>query len=154
MRKFNFGQMISLFANLGVIVSILILAIEVSQNTETQRLIAAQQVLGLSYSNNTALASSELPEIAAIIEAGGEVTPGQKNLFEQNLRAIFAALWQVYYQHEQGVLDAEIFDAYAWRACNVVKAPMVLEWWNEASPGFGRSFRDFVADCVTANSAE
>ena len=151
MKKIDMSQLITLFANVGVIVSILILAIEVNQNTETQRLMAAQQVLGLSYSNNTALASSE---IVAAVNAGGEVTPGQSERYEQNLRAIFAALWQVYYQHEQGVLDSEIFDAYAWRTCNILRTPAVLEWWNQASPGFGRDFSNFVSDCETENSTE
>ena len=48
MKKMDLGQTLQILANFGVIAGIVFLAIEIRQNTDSQRMLAAQQVFGTS----------------------------------------------------------------------------------------------------------
>jgi hypothetical protein len=59
MKLSEWAHAAEIASGLVVVVSLIVLIVEVRENIATQRLAAAQQVLGLSYSNNTLVAVDE-----------------------------------------------------------------------------------------------
>jgi hypothetical protein len=154
MKKIDLGQTINTLANAGVIAGIIFLGLEIRQNTETQQLSAAQQVLGLGYSNLVTLAADpRYNEILLAVNTGRELTPFEKNQAYQYTTAILTALWQGHFQYENGFLDQEIFDAFERRAARITRAPFFAEYWEQNRSFFGESFQDFldgvIEDSVT-----
>lgn len=152
MSKIDVGQAITVLANVGVIASILFLGLEIRQNTQTQRLSAAQQVFGLAYTNSLALAADPAnSEILFAWIAGQELTPVERNRLDLSLQAIMTAHRQVHYQYESGFLDQEIFDAYERRAAALFQEPLAVGWWVENQWRFAESFQDYVDGVIERN---
>jgi hypothetical protein len=155
MNKVDLGQMITLGANVGVIAGILFLAIEVRQNTETQRLSAAQQVLGLSYSNTIALAADPTAsEILVEALAGQELTPVEQNRMGLILQAILTQHWQVYYQYKNGFLDQAVFDAFERRLPAALADPFMVDWWESNRSRFAEDFQDYVESVIGPHAVD
>ena len=78
MKKIDFGQTISILANVGVIAGIVFLGIELRQNNE----LMAAQARQASFENNRQFAeylfeNPDLAEILAKVEAGEETSPAE-----------------------------------------------------------------------------
>ncbi|NKC00278.1 MAG: hypothetical protein GKR90_17580 [Pseudomonadales bacterium] len=143
-----------ILSGIAVVVSLVILILEVQENTETQKLAAAQQVLGLSATNNTILTADEsLSDLMSIAWSGEkELSPSQDARFNSLLLSIFAAHWQVHYQYEKGFLDRDIFDAYDRRNRQIVSSPRVQEWWRSNKFRFSESYQDYVNRLLPADA--
>jgi hypothetical protein len=155
MKKIDVSQAIVLLANIGVIAGIAFLALELRQNDETQRLLAAQQVLGLAFTNGVTAATSEsLSEAMVIAEAGGELTPTQQNQVNAMVRAVMNGSWQVYFQNEQGFLEPEFWEAYERRGRRTMASPLWQTWWNENREIFSVGFQDYIDSLIEESDTE
>jgi hypothetical protein len=155
MKKIDVGQTMNTIANLGVIVGIVFLAIEVHQSTETQRLSAAQQVLGLSYSNWTVQSSQEAySSIFAALNAGEGLSPEDAIQFDNMMHSIFAGFWQVHFQHENGFLDDEIFNAYERRMSGWIMIAPINDFWTRRKSSYGDDFQLWVDSLIQRRSGD
>ena len=150
MKLSDWAHVAEILSGIVVVVSLVILILEVRENTETQRLAAAQQVLGLSATNNTLLAmDASLGELTAIAWSGEqELSPAQEARISSLLLSIFAAHWQVHYQYEKGFLDQEIFEAYDRRNRQAISSPRARAWWQRNKFRFSESYQEYVESLV------
>ena len=153
MKLSEWAHAAEIASGLVVVVSVIVLIVEVRENTATRRLAAAQQVLGLSYSNNTLVAVDEgANELFSTISADGDLSQDQKSKYHFLLLSFFASHWQVYYQYQSGFLDRGIFDDYKRRTRSLLANRHAREWWMSDKFRFSEGYQDYV-DSVLANDA-
>jgi len=139
------NKWLTLVANIGVIAGIVFLAVEIRQNTETQRLSAAQQVLGLSYSNWTVQATDgTFARLSLKVSKGEKLTPSETIDYDLMLRSLFIGIWQVHYQYESGFLDHEIYDAYDRRLEGIFQNQYNRDRWLATRYAYGENFQKWV----------
>ncbi len=148
----SINRWLTLAANLGVIAGIVFLGIELNQNTATQRVSAAQQVLDISASINldifTAGIDSEYDRPSFFERNPNDLSEEELGQFRLLASAVFANHWQVYYQYRAGVMDEEIFEAYERRTENLISIPLYLLWWEESKFMYSDSFQAWVDNLI------
>jgi hypothetical protein len=142
----DLGAIGELISSVAVVVSLIYLAVQVRENTRTQRITAAQDVIRLSAANNTVLTTN--PQLFYVMSKWGqpepELTAEELAQYRTLMLSIFAAHWQVHFLHAQGVLDDEIFLAYERRTQGMLASPLAREWWQGTKHRFSESYQRYV----------
>ena len=156
MKKIDLSQSIQTLANIGVIAGIIFLAVEIRQNTETQRLSAVQQVLGLSYTNTMAAATDRsLNEAFERIQNGQELEVGQRSQLDNFLRAAVRASWQVFIQRQYGFIDDDIFFAYERGTPTVLRSqPWARDWWERTKNSYPENYRNWIDAIIMEGASD
>jgi hypothetical protein len=136
----NIGEFV---AAVGVIISLVYLAVQIRQNTRSVR-VASYQSWFDSYSafSNTVLAS---PELDALVHRGGldpeKLTPEERRHFNGISRRGFRLFENLYYQRLQGVIDEQLYET--WRAgfLRLAELPGTQLYWREEGAVFSEAFR-------------
>lgn len=149
-RADRFHRWLTLAANLGVLVGIILLVFELNQN---RTMIRAQTRSALSTGIvDLFTAVAENPELASLrrrADAGEELTPDEKYRYEIITRAFFRYWENVHYQYRQGLYDDTEFSRQkeAWRDY-ALSSPALAGWWctyrGEFSPEFAAEFDDLL----------
>jgi hypothetical protein len=145
-RAGGYHQWLTLAANLGVLVGIILLVFELNQN---RTMIRAQTRSELSTGIvDLFTAVAENPELASLrrrADAGEELGPDELYRYEIITRAFFRYWENVHYQYRQGLYDDSEFSRQkdAWRDY-VRSSPALAGWWcahrTEFSPEFASEF--------------
>ncbi len=125
------NQWISVGANVGVLVGILLLVFELSQNPAMMR-AQTRNELSNNIVNilNESAGNTELASIMRRANAGEEVTPDQFGQFQERQSAMFRYWENVHYQYRQGLYDEPEFGKQrdAWRSY-VNQSKAVADSW-------------------------
>jgi hypothetical protein len=142
----DLGAIGEFISSIAVVISLVYLAVQIRENTRTQRISSAQDVMSLSATMNTnLLANTQLFDVLTKTVAGGRsLSPEERFQYQGFLRAVFAAHWQVYYLHANGVLDDEIFETYERRTRDILSRPLAMEWWLASKFLFGANYQQYV----------
>jgi hypothetical protein len=152
MKKIDIGQMITIFANVGVIVGIIFLAVEVKQNNRQLELQSYQAWVALNIQINSALMD---PEISAITYAGNS---DSINLSEDTFvthamshLALFQIAQSTDYLYRAGSLDRELWEAEMNRTAGILTQPGVRQWWDaggrtQVTPRFAEFLESIQTD--------
>lgn len=141
----NLGNIGDFIGGIGVVVTLVYLAVQVRQNTRTVRLSSIQQVMGTSVSINETASTGPVPGILAKLEKQERLTDDE---FAQYLLHIWAMLthhWQVFHQYQNGMIDEDIFDRYMARL-QLIMAPSLARamWRSRLKHGFTVDFQECV----------
>ncbi len=141
----SLNKWLTLGANLGVLIGIFVVVVEISQNTRTQNLSSVQAVLGMSAEINISTASNPA-FIDAVIAMNNqeELTPAQISVIDSTLMAIFAAHWQIFQLRQENSITDDLWYAYERRNIENVNNPYFKKWWDENKYKFGDSFREYL----------
>ena len=141
----SLNKWLTLGANLGVLIGIFVVVVEISQNTRTQKLSSVQAVLGMSAEINISTASNPA-FIDAVIAMNNqeELTPAQISVIDSTLMAIFAAHWQIFQLRQENSITDDLWYAYERRNIENVNNPYFKKWWDENKYKFGDSFREYL----------
>ena len=135
-----------LLGAVGVIVSLGYLAHQVRQNTRSIR-AAAYQAWFASYDSlsNLLLGDAEFDALAhrAASDPRG-LTPDERRWFFGVLRRAFRQFENLYYQHREGMIDRELFDAWLSIYARSAEGPAFAEFWKAESDIFSAPFREFI----------
>ena len=66
------------------------------------------------------------------------------------LRRAFRQLENLYYQHRQGMIDRELFEAWQSIYARSAQGPLFREFWEADQAIFSPPFREFVARKLAA----
>ena len=149
MKKIDFGQTVSILANIGVIAGIIFLAIEVQQNNTLMRAQTrsdiARDISGMLLGNahSPFLEEMAFPEE---LQAYGGNTGQFRRAIASN--AMFRIWENMHYQHRMGLYDdAEFrFELEAWRG-NLAQEP-IKSIWCSSRPSFSPEFVETVASLL------
>lgn len=149
-RADRFHRWLTLAANLGVLVGILLLVLELNQN---RTMIRAQTRSELSTGIvDLFTAVAENPELASLrrrADAGEKLGPDEMYRYEIITRAFFRYWENVHYQYRHGLYDDIEFARQkdAWRDY-ASSSPALARWWcahrAEFSPEFASEFDDLL----------
>lgn len=144
-----------LLAALGVIGSLIYLATQIRQNSQSVKSESVRQLLGQS--SDLFLGTIGSPELISAMSAA---TPGNaaQNADEMRLTMIAAAVFtnfeNGFYQYQSGSLPEEIHEAYRRRISDFLNTPFAVSYWETFSHRFTDSFRDHVNEIKAAKRAE
>ena len=141
----KYALIAEIVGGIAVVISVIFLTIEVRSNTEAQKLVAAQQVLGLSsvINSDIAINGNDLTDLMFRI-GSGEIESKDRARFTFYQSSVFAAFWQVHYQYTNGFLEEEIFRAYERRIIDQFQQPSVQDYWDRNKFRFSDSFQSYV----------
>lgn len=148
------NRWLSLGANLGVLVGIIFLAIEIRQNTDMTRAQITQSRAEVSIAMTEMTISSEyLPAIRAKIDNSETLTQEQAIPYQDWLRAIFRSQDNNIQQYKQGLLGEHIPRALPETVRVVIlSSPVALDYWNRSKLLFSNDHIEFVDNVIAENN--
>ena len=106
MKTIDIGQIITIFANIGVIAGIVFLAYELRQNTLATEIASAQNVItNIGDRNAVIIESDEFANIVLRAEAGEQLTPSEQMRLNFLYSDGFRGWRSIFLQRERGALD-------------------------------------------------
>jgi hypothetical protein len=142
----DLGQTANTLANIGVIVGILLLVFELSQNrammlSQTRNEIS-RGVVELLSSPST---SVELAEAWAKARQGETLTPAQDVMLETFSESIFRYWENVHYQYRQGMYDEEEFSKHLDTIIGLITGDAALrKWWCNRQSIYSTPFKEHI----------
>ena len=149
------NRWLALGANIGVLVGIILLIIEIDQNRDMMRAQTRNEVAGEAIDLLTDIAyNDQYASVQRRGDAGEELTPDEQ--FQYRIRTIawFRFFENVHYQYRQGLFDeAEFATAReAWKM--VLKPKATTEIWCSYRPSISPDARAEVDSLLTTHTCE
>jgi hypothetical protein len=141
-----------LLGAIGVIVSLGYLAQQVRQNTRSVR-AASYQSWFASYDSlsNLLLGDTEFDTLLHRAASDPQdLTPNERRRFLGVLRRGFRQFESLYYQHREGMIDRDLFEAWVSIYARSARGPMFKEFWEADQSIFSAAFREFVTQKFAA----
>lgn len=136
---------------IGVVASLIYLAIQIRRNESTTRAATTQDLLSKSIDM---LLLSNAPDSPVHKQAAGEaLSESEKAQLDVIYFARFSHFNDAFHQHEAGKLDTEIWHMYDARTRrNIDQMPGFDSWWQKYKNNFTKSFQLYIEDSLkTAN---
>ena len=131
MKKRDLGQTANTLANVGVIIGIVLLVFELSQNRDMMRAQTRNEISrGVVELLSSATTSVELADAWALARQGESLTSAQAVMLEAFSESIFRYWENVHYQYRQGLYDEEEFSKHLETIIGLVSRDTALmNWW-------------------------
>ena len=141
----NIGEFIGA---VGVVASLIYLALQIRQNTKTVRRTAHISAVDAFNNFNSLIAQN--PEVARIGRIGmldpGKLNEDERVRFERLMSIVITNLENLFFQHRDGLLEAERWEAYEAILRDFVSFPIFPSYWQQARRRMSRSFVTYVED--------
>ena len=145
MKKIDLGQTVQVLANIGVVAGIVILAIEIQQNTRSLEVGAYQELIG-QIGDFIEMQSRE-PEVALMARAATSA-PDLTSEEGVKLAAYFYTVVRLgdlaYYQYERGLLSTERLESVVGPLNDRVCLPFFRQLWARNNSNFVEGYRNYV----------
>ncbi len=149
------GNLGDFIGGVGVLVTLLYLASQVRQNSQSVRNAAAESVL---QSMNSGLqTASSSPQIARVIAVGQmnieDLSEDERSQFLMWLYAWFRVLERGYAHYRRGDIDPDEWRGHTRQLESVMKSESVQKWWPARRSYFGSEFAAMVDGLETDEAA-
>ena len=153
MQKVNISQTVSALANIGVIVGIVFLAVEIGQNTDMMRTQINQSWAELSMNEAEAMYNSPyLPEILTRLRQGEEISGVDRERYNHFLRGFHRNLDNQLRQYREGFLADNIpRSLHGAIMAEIVPMEVAREQWGRTKGSFSDEYVDFVDSLLAEN---
>ena len=139
----NIGEFIS---GVAVVLSLVYLAFQVRQNTESQRTENYARALDRVAVMQARLSAD--PDLVALVSRGvadaGALSPGQRIQFTWAFYEMFGAFEFMYHQFQAHALPAEVWERWSATLSWWISMPGVQAWWRAKPAPFSSTFSAFV----------
>ncbi len=149
------NRWLALLANIGVIIGIVFLAIEVSQNSDVLRqgsaLSTSQGVLEAnSIMDSSYRLLAQDPVLAQLVSDGHsapeDLTDLEWKQFSHWLRADINAAEAIWFYYARGLIPEQDFSGYRNSFCSRIATKGGQRWWSESSQFFADGFSSQIDD--------
>lgn len=144
------GAASEMIGAVAVVVSLIYLAVQIRQGT--------QSIQSSTHQSNTALFSSMFsqladPEVAAAYAVGltgsPDIKPRQYTQFFLICRGLFVSFENQFFQFQQGMLDADVYRGYERSICQQLLAFRGFRiWWKQSRNVFSPQFIEYVDQLI------
>ena len=148
----NIGEFVGA---IGVIASLVYLAVQIRQNTRSLRAATYQSLAEATAATSTHFLSD--PELARIVRVG---SVGSERLSEDELARFHAFLViafrrfdSIFLHYRQGTLPEDAWQAYWHSYQEILANPGVQTWWKRNSRNYTEALRERVAREITSPDA-
>jgi hypothetical protein len=142
---------LTLGANLGVLIGIILLLVELNQNATMMRAQTRNQVsAGIVELLSLIADNDQLASVRRRADAGEPLTPDESYQYDLITRAFFRYWENVHYQFRQGLYDEVEFSrqAEAWRSY-AGESVVLVDWWCQHRPEFSPKFAEEFDNVLT-----
>lgn len=159
MKSDRLTRWITIGANLGVMIGLLLLIAELAQNRDMMRAqIRHELAMGIVNLLQTPANNDQLADVLFRGISGEELTPTELFQFELRTNALFRYWEDVHYQYRAGLYDDSEFERQrdAWRA-SLARSQLSVGYWCRVrllySPEFAKEMDSMLSDvrCNVAN---
>lgn len=134
-------------AAVGVVLSLLFVALQIRQNTVAIRAQTRQQLADASANFLLSMATTDLGELWGRFIEGDDFTAAEWSRLTPALVAAVRGLENVYLQYQDGVIDRSALESYGWRGSQMYESDAFAAWWQVNSSRFNPDFvRAFAQD--------
>ena len=130
----------------AVVVTLLVLVIQIRQNTSEVRANTASSILDKSIDLFGESLRSEVPEILSKVRSGESLSEAEKERFRLFIRRNLQLFEQVYLQYREGRVSEEIMCAYNQRIRTHFEYEDWEHHWRQLNPLMTESFRRYVEE--------
>jgi hypothetical protein len=149
MKSDRISLWLSLLANLGVLVGLALLVIELRHNSLATQAALYQESMSFARDHVELLVGDENRELAEIVFRG-ETNPDSLSPRELEKFLLFTA-WRMstrettFLNHDEGLLEARLWRSIdAWYSALLQRGPGYQRWWGETRHGYDPSFQSHV----------
>ena len=139
----NIGELIAAIATLGTLIY---LALQIKQNSESVR-VSAEQTILTSLNEALQMAASS-PQVARVMIIGqtdfDSLPEDEQAQFLVWVFAWFRVLEQGHHYNQKGILDDQVWLGHVEHLRQITKSPAIKFWWGNRKLFFSESFRNFV----------
>ena len=141
----QFNYIAEIVASAAVIASLIYVAIQIRQNTSTNKLMSAQNLSYELRNVNAALAEdSDIADISLRAMKDIEsLSPTEKHRFYINVNCIFRVYESALYQHSQGTVDEPVFNALLGNMHLTKNTSGYQAFWRDRKSIFSKEFQDY-----------
>ena len=140
-------KIVEIVAAIGVILSLVFVALQVRQNTAAVRAQTRQQLTDALTEFLIALSTTDLGELWGRFIEGDTLTEREMNRVVPALVAAVRNLENVYLQTREGVIDESALSSYGWKGSRMYASDAFAEWWLMNRDRFNPDFvQAFAAD--------
>jgi hypothetical protein len=144
------NRWLTLGANIGVLIGIAFLAIEIRQNAEMIRAQITQSRAETAIAISGMTVNSEyMPGIRIKVRDGIKLTEEEKLRYRTFIRAILRNQDNYLQQYNQGLIPDHIPRALAGAIRSIIaESPLALDYWEQTRSAFSDDFIAFVDDVI------
>ena len=155
MKKIDFGQTITILANVGVIAGIGLLALELAQNNELLTAEARSTRAGIR--NEVRTIYLENPDLIDVLyQARRQETLTEEENYQ--LRSLMAItmnnLQYVYVEYQEGLIGEEDLGVFGWRRLYHNQYPGMPALWAEIQGAYRTDFVEFFEENIVNQTPE
>ena len=152
MNKIQLRESISLLANVGVVVGIFFLILEINQNTDALYAESRQATLTASQAELYKLLDN--PDLELMVLRDEPLSKEDQLRLATWLSALMRVREFSWLQYRDGIMDEDQWSTERQIIQWILSAPRTREWWeNTSSYNFGENFRKFVDNEITDQPA-
>lgn len=153
MRFESINQWLTLTANVGVVIGIAFLAIEIQQNTNMMQAQVAQSRFESAVAVSEAEYTSDyLTTIKEALENGAEVTPIEERSYVSWLRTYLRSQDSLFQQSELGLTEDYVLRAMERGVrFNLESNNLAMNYWQQSQLNFSDGFIGFVNEILQKN---
>lgn len=144
-KKIRWPELLGVAA---VVASVLLLALEIRQNTDVASAQAMAELNALA--NDVLNAEAENPTLAALLEKGDSdlnaLSPVEARQYHAHVYAVINVIDAAYGFYQRGILDEDDFSGWRVYACAYLGGSSVNTLWNAEKETFGVATVQFVAE--------
>jgi hypothetical protein len=151
MNSDKLNNWLTLGANIGVIIGLILLIVEIRQNTEMMRAQINQSRTEAAQSEQQATYNSDyMPAILTKVDNGQELTDEELRRFRPYIRSFNRNMDNQLWQYNQGLLDDNIPRSIRGAVRAVVgKNELTISVWDSQKFGFTDEYVEFVEDAIS-----
>jgi hypothetical protein len=131
---------------IAVVVTIGYLAVQIRQNTRS--VLAATHHSSARAATETQNVFAQSNDVARIFRVGSreleELTGDERQRFHAMLLSIFLWYEDAFFQHQQSMIDREVWEGRQRHLLGQLKLPGITSWWARSSEFFARSFVSYI----------
>jgi hypothetical protein len=142
----DLGSIGEVLGALGVIISLIYLAVQIRQNTRSLRASSRQAVLdGQSNFATLLLHNDNMARVYRVgIEDIGKLTDDERVQLDALLVTMFRSFQNLYFEHESSTVEQGIWDGFHRNMLWHMKRPGVREWWETRKVLYSPAFSAFL----------
>lgn len=135
-----------IFSAIGVILSVIYLAIQIQTNTKAVKVSSYQQIVaGVREFALILLESKEAAEFYARATQDFEaLTPAEQERASILFFSLLNNFQSHFYQYQQALLDQALWQAHVNNLSTLVNQPGIRAWWQHRQFSFTQDYQDFV----------
>jgi hypothetical protein len=152
MKKFDLGQTFQILANVGVIIGLVFLTLEIRQNTSALLAESRQSVLSSTQTELFTLMSNT--DVVASIIKEAPLSAEENIRLDLFLTAAMKAREYSWLQFKDGLIDESQWGAEVKNIQVIFDATRTRQWWRESGRlAFDARFAEFVDEVLASSSA-